>query len=103
MSDDAVSVQAISIEPNNCALEEKLGLGIKFTLAQPLPSATWQIRFIADSAHKRKIVELGATASEDYAAGANSMRFEARSARRGNMSRLASRPTRRRRHRRWAS
>ena len=104
MSDELVSVQTIKIEPNNCPLEEELGLGIDFTLKRPLPSASWQIRFIADTASARKIIELGATASEDYLAGANSMRFRARPHPRIATPRHIARHRTRHRHgrRRWA-
>ena len=43
MSDELVSVQGIKIEPNNCPLEEELGMEINFTLTRPLPSSSWQI------------------------------------------------------------
>ena len=102
MSDELVSVQGIKIEPNNCPLEEELGLEIDFTLTRPLPSSSWQIRFIADTASARKIIELGATASEDYPAGANSMHFKARSRPRIAAPRRITRRRTRHGRRRWA-
>lgn len=73
MAEEALSVQALSIEPNNCPLEEPLSLAIDFSTTRELPSARWEVRFVADQANKRKIVLLGETATTDYAVGSHSM------------------------------
>ena len=72
---EVVTVEAISVDPNNCALDCELNIAMSFTALQFLPQARWEIRFIADQAHKRKIVELGATPTQDYAVGEHSMSF----------------------------
>jgi len=56
MEDPEVTVQAIIITPNNCALEEALHLEIDFTTSRDIPSASWRVRFMADTASTRKIV-----------------------------------------------
>ena len=56
MADDEVKVEELSIEPNNCPLEERLALSMKFVLPRALPKACWRIRFIADQTNKRKII-----------------------------------------------
>ena len=71
----SVQVEAISIEPNNCPLEEQLDLAMQFTCEKPVADASWRVRFIADQTGKRKIVELGATATESYGAGPQRMQF----------------------------
>ena len=72
---DVVTVETISVEPNNCALDCELNIAMSFTALQFLPQARWEIRFIADQAQKRKIVELGSTPVQDYAVGEHSMNF----------------------------
>ena len=73
---DAVELTSISIEPNNCALEEPLALNMEFTAHRALPAAKWLVSFMFDSASARKIVVLGETAPCDYAAGpGNTMSF----------------------------
>ncbi|KAL1515514.1 hypothetical protein AB1Y20_002136 [Prymnesium parvum] len=72
---EVVSVQSLSISPNNCPLEEPLDLAMDFTITRPLPAARWVVKFIADQADKRKIVVLGETPPVDYAAGQHSMSF----------------------------
>mmetsp|Transcript_44835 Transcript_44835/g.74419 ORF Transcript_44835/g.74419 Transcript_44835/m.74419 type:complete len:138 (+) Transcript_44835:18-431(+) len=72
---DVVTLQKVKIEPNNCFLEEALQLGMEFTCLKAIPNASWHIRFIADTAMSRKIVELGSTPEQDYAAGGASMHF----------------------------
>jgi len=72
---EVVTVEAISVDPNNCALDCELNIAMSFTALQSLPQARWEIRFIADQAHKRKIVELGSTPTQDYPVGEHSMNF----------------------------
>jgi len=72
---EVVSVQGLSISPNNCPMEEPLDLAMDFTITRDLPAARWEIKFIADQANKRKIVVLGETPTVDYAAGPQSMVF----------------------------
>ena len=72
---EVVTVEAISVDPNNCALDCELNIAMSFTALQFLPQARWEIRFIADQAHKRKIVELGSTPTQDYPVGEHSMTF----------------------------
>ena len=59
MQEDAVTVEHISIEPNNCPLEEPITLSMDFELrdhAGALQDAFWEVKFIADQTNKRKIV-----------------------------------------------
>lgn len=72
---EAVTLTAVSIEPNNCPLEEPLNIAMDFSTARDLAHARWEIRFVADTANKRKIVLLGETAPCAYGAGAHSMAF----------------------------
>ena len=72
---EAVAMTAVSVEPNNCALEEALHLKMEFTTLRPVASASWRVRFVADTASARKVIELGGTPVEEYAAGANTMAF----------------------------
>lgn len=75
MEEDAVTVELISIEPNNCPLVEELKLEMHFTSQKALPDAYWQVRYIADQTGKRKIVELGATEKQSYEVGKHTMMF----------------------------
>ena len=75
MEEDAVTVEHISIEPNNCPLVEELKLEMHFTCHKALADAYWQVRYIADQTGKRKIVELGATEKQSYDVGNHSMMF----------------------------
>ena len=71
-----VTLTHVEIEPNNCALEESLYLRLEFHTEHDVPRARWVIKFIADQAHKRKIVLLGETPAQDYEAGvAQSIEF----------------------------
>ena len=70
-----VTVETLSVEPNNCALEEQLDLAMQFTCKFPVVDACWRVRYIADQTGKRKIVELGATEIQSYGAGPQRMEF----------------------------
>lgn len=72
---DEVTVQRIGVSPNNCALEEPITLEMDFTVPRDLDHALWRLRFIADTAGCRKIVELGTTDITHYNVGPASMRF----------------------------
>merc|ERR1719382_541361 len=73
---DAVTLTSISITPNNCHFEEPLQLSMQFTAHRPITQASWHVKFIADTAYSRKIIELGTTPVVDYAVGENNMQFE---------------------------
>lgn len=62
-------MDSVTIEPNNCRLEESLYLRLDFHTEQTVNNARWVIKFIADSAHKRKILWLGETPIQDFEAG----------------------------------
>jgi hypothetical protein len=72
---DVITLEAVAIEPNNCALEEPLSLTMDFTTAANLLDARWEVKFMADQANKRKIVVLGTTPPVDYPAGTHQMTF----------------------------
>ena len=65
----------IRVEPNNCPIEEELTLTMDFDTKVDVLGGRWEVRFIADTASKRKIVCLGQTAEQDYHAGQHQMAF----------------------------
>ena len=41
---DAVRVERIEVEPNNCALEESLNMSIDFVVLSSLMDSHWEVR-----------------------------------------------------------
>lgn len=70
-----VVLVGIRVEPNNCPIEEELTLTMDFDTKVDVLGGRWEVRFIADTASKRKIVCLGQTAEQDYHAGQHQMAF----------------------------
>ena len=57
--EDLIELKHLSIEPNNCQLEEPIHLAMDFEIrdhAGELRDAFWEVKFIADQTNKRKIV-----------------------------------------------
>lgn len=44
MADDVVSLESLTLSPNNCALEEPLDLVMNFSITRDLPAARWEIK-----------------------------------------------------------
>ena len=69
MDPGIVNLEGVTLEPNNCRLEEALFLRLDFSTSGDVLNGRWVIKFIADSAHKRKIVWLGETPVQDFLTG----------------------------------
>eukprot|EP00742_Colponemidia_sp_Colp-10_P002291 GILJ01002445.1.p2 GENE.GILJ01002445.1~~GILJ01002445.1.p2 ORF type:complete len:174 (+),score=29.16 GILJ01002445.1:1711-2232(+) len=70
-----INVTNIDISPNQCPLQEALNLAIDFEADQPIPAASWEVKYIVDTVFRRKIILLGTMDNLSYDAGANSFRF----------------------------
>eukprot|EP00128_Syssomonas_multiformis_P003053 Colp12_sorted_trinity150504_noHs@33858 len=70
-----IDVTRIVTEPNNCPFEEHLDLEIEFTTSADLTNAVWEVKFIADQAHKRQIIDLGKSASQSYSKGKHVFKY----------------------------
>ena len=70
-----ITLVGVHIEPNNCPIEEELTLTMDFDTKVDVVGARWEVRFIADTAAKRKIVCLGQTKEQDYHTGQHQMSF----------------------------
>lgn len=70
-----VTVQSLSISPNDCALSDPLTLAMSFSLDAACPSSSWEITYLVDMTGNRQIIHLGNTATEDYAPGTHSFEF----------------------------
>ncbi|KAG8460499.1 hypothetical protein KFE25_013149 [Diacronema lutheri] len=69
-----VEVARLNIEPEGlCPIEAELKLGVDFTVDTDLVLARWQLRYIADHAHRRHVVELESTAPAPLARGAHTL------------------------------
>ena len=65
MEEEVVSVQGLSISPNNCPLDEPLDLVMDFSITRDLPAARWEVkvRLVADSAPGGRTPEHAAAAT----------------------------------------
>jgi hypothetical protein len=88
MAEDLIELHQVNIEPNNCRLEEPLHIDMEFTTKAPLENAFWEVKFIADQAHKRKIVLLGETPPTFYGDGLHTMSFDVDAIDVSNLSRV---------------
>ena len=70
-----LDVESLAVEPNDCDLEEPIGIKMTFNAPEPIKNASWKISFVADHAQERKIVRVGSTKPVEYAAGRNRMEF----------------------------
>ena len=52
-----------------------IAIEMDWSVSEALAGASWEVKYIVDMTAKRHIVELGATAAEDFAAGAHKFRF----------------------------
>lgn len=68
-------VTHLSIEPEGlCPLDAELTLGVEFTVDVSLALAHWRLRYVADHAHERRVIELGSTPAGPLAKGAHTLR-----------------------------
>eukprot|EP00965_Chrysotila_dentata_P199963 6179699-Pleurochrysis_carterae.AAC.1 len=57
MATEAVQLHAISIEPNNCPLEQELLIEMEFTTVEDVKDAVWRVRVPSvDVAHLKRHV-----------------------------------------------
>mmetsp|Transcript_55893 Transcript_55893/g.103459 ORF Transcript_55893/g.103459 Transcript_55893/m.103459 type:complete len:139 (-) Transcript_55893:75-491(-) len=79
MADDAphlVALTSLQLQPEGeCAFEEPFRLQANFETQTTLLAHQWQVRYVTDTAKRRKIVELGNTAVVDYTPGSHTMEF----------------------------
>mmetsp|Transcript_4552 Transcript_4552/g.11736 ORF Transcript_4552/g.11736 Transcript_4552/m.11736 type:complete len:133 (-) Transcript_4552:196-594(-) len=71
-----IDVKSIVLEPSEAApVEAPLTVRMDYAVDTPLADARWQVRYVADHAHKRHIVEIGATPSAPLAAGTHHLEY----------------------------
>lgn len=74
-----VEVTAIRVSPEDaCPIEAELKLGVDFAVESDLAAARWELRYIADHAHRRHVVELGQTEPRALAKGAHTLEHTVR-------------------------
>jgi hypothetical protein len=70
----AVEVTALRVSPEDaCPIEAELALGVDFAVETDLTAARWEIRYIADHAHRRHVVDLGQTEPRALAKGSHTL------------------------------
>lgn len=68
---EILKLEAVSIVPDMCRLQDPLAVSIKFTLQQPVPCAIWELIYEADYTNKRQVIALHQSEPRDLAAGAH--------------------------------
>mmetsp|Transcript_16546 Transcript_16546/g.34545 ORF Transcript_16546/g.34545 Transcript_16546/m.34545 type:complete len:159 (-) Transcript_16546:8-484(-) len=71
----SVEVRRIDITPESAPLNDGLELELEYEVEGHLIDASWEIKFMVDSAHKRHIVLLGTTDAEPLVSGLGSFYF----------------------------
>lgn len=74
-SPGSFEVTALSIEPNDCDLQDELNLTIEYESTAELTGATWSFQYMVDSVRKRHIIKLGSIEDQDIKIGHNSCEF----------------------------
>ena len=75
----AVEVTALRVSPEDaCPIEAELTLGVDFAVDSDLTAARWELRYIADHAHRRHVVELGQTEPRALAKGSHTLEHTVR-------------------------
>ncbi|KAJ1619386.1 hypothetical protein T492DRAFT_1085993, partial [Pavlovales sp. CCMP2436] len=70
----AVEVSRISIEPGGlCPLDAELRLSVDFAIDSDLAAAHWELRYVADHAHRRHVLDLGSTPPSPLAKGTHTL------------------------------
>eukprot|EP00286_Rhodomonas_abbreviata_P010957 CAMPEP_0181323666 /NCGR_PEP_ID=MMETSP1101-20121128/19918_1 /TAXON_ID=46948 /ORGANISM="Rhodomonas abbreviata, Strain Caron Lab Isolate" /LENGTH=134 /DNA_ID=CAMNT_0023431731 /DNA_START=10 /DNA_END=414 /DNA_ORIENTATION=+ len=72
MAEDAITLTAVSVDPNDCPLGAPLTIKMKFTATRAINKAVWDLKYMVDMASKRKLIALGTTEETSYAAGTES-------------------------------
>ena len=72
---NSFEVTALTVEPNNCLLQEELNIIIQFESTTNLNDATWNFQYMVDSVRKRHIIILGSLEGQDIKIGSNSCEF----------------------------
>ena len=72
---NSFEVTALTVEPNNCLLQEELNIIIQFESNTNLNDATWNFQYMVDSVRKRHIIVLGSLEGQDIKIGSNSCEF----------------------------
>ena len=72
---NSFEVTALTVEPNNCLLQEELNIIIQFESNTNLNDATWNFQYMVDSVRKRHIIILGSLEGQDIKIGSNSCEF----------------------------
>lgn len=69
-----VEVSRLTIEPEGLApIDAELKVGVEFSVSADLALARWQLRYVADHAHRRHIIDLGSTPPTPLAKGAHTL------------------------------
>eukprot|EP00285_Hemiselmis_virescens_P001761 CAMPEP_0173411372 /NCGR_PEP_ID=MMETSP1356-20130122/76770_1 /TAXON_ID=77927 ORGANISM="Hemiselmis virescens, Strain PCC157" /NCGR_SAMPLE_ID=MMETSP1356 /ASSEMBLY_ACC=CAM_ASM_000847 /LENGTH=136 /DNA_ID=CAMNT_0014373119 /DNA_START=58 /DNA_END=468 /DNA_ORIENTATION=+ len=66
---EALTLTAVTIEPNECTLGSELKVSIKFKVNKAISKGVWDLMYMVDMASKRKLIPLGQSAGVSYAAG----------------------------------
>ena len=73
----SVDVTNISIQPDTaCPIDAELKLGIDFTIDAPLAAARWEIRYVADHAHRRHVIDIDKTPPAPLGPGTHHFQHE---------------------------
>jgi hypothetical protein len=72
---NSFEITSLTVEPNNCLLEEELNIVIDFESNTNLVNATWNFQYMVDSIRKRHIIKLGALEEQNVTVGHNSCEF----------------------------
>lgn len=71
-----VNVKSIALEPSELApIEAPVTVRMEYEIDAALASARWQLRYVADHAHKRHVVEIADTESAPLVAGAHQFEY----------------------------
>ncbi|KAK3275038.1 hypothetical protein CYMTET_16814 [Cymbomonas tetramitiformis] len=71
-----IELKALDVTPNNCPLTDPLSIEMTFTTDEALVGAHWSIKYMADMASKRQIVEVADSPVADYVAGENTLSYK---------------------------
>ena len=70
-----IKLVSCDIQPNACAFEENLLVHLDFDVLKHIEKAHWEISFVADHMHTRKVIYLGQTESRTMAEGEDSLSY----------------------------
>mmetsp|Transcript_42637 Transcript_42637/g.70580 ORF Transcript_42637/g.70580 Transcript_42637/m.70580 type:complete len:160 (-) Transcript_42637:481-960(-) len=72
---EIVELTRLQVSPEEGMISDGIELEVDFNLEKRVEEASWEIKMVVDSTHKRHIIVLGSTDAEDYDEGANNFYF----------------------------